>query len=102
MTLRSLGWIMMSKLIKQFIEEAFEERFKKEASNNGNVDDAAIHHNEKAGVEIRGDAEKSIQHIEDDFKDRMKKEIADTENVDGATIHDTEKDAVEIRGNAGK
>ena len=53
-------------------------------------------------MEIRGDAEKSIQHIEDDFKDIMKKEIADTENVDGATIHDTEKDAVEIRGNAGK
>ena len=32
---------------------------KKEAI--GHFDDASIHHNEKAGVEIRGDPEKSIQ-----------------------------------------
>ena len=57
---------------------------KKEAT--GNFDDASIHHNEKADVEIPGDPEKSIQlrilTIEDDFKDRMKQEVIDPEYVD--------------------
>ena len=41
------------------IDEAFEERIKKEVAET--VYDAAIHEIEKAGVEIRMDAEKTVQ-----------------------------------------
>ena len=34
---------------------------KKEATDPGNFDDTAIHHNEKTGLENCGDPEKSIQ-----------------------------------------
>ena len=47
--------------MNEFIEEAFEDRFKKEATNSENVYDSAIHHKEKAGVEIHGNADTIIQ-----------------------------------------
>ena len=43
------------------MEEAFEDIFKKEATNSGNVYDSDIHHKEKTGVEIHGNADTIIQ-----------------------------------------
>ena len=43
----------------KIIDEAFEERIKKEVAKN--VDDVAINDIEKPGVEIRVDAEKTVQ-----------------------------------------
>ena len=43
----------------KIIDEAFEERIKKEVAEN--VDDVAINDIEKPGVEIRVDAEKTVQ-----------------------------------------